>query len=103
MNAELEAKVAEGTIELQATNQLLQKEFIHLQQAKATLQKSEEQYRPILETTCEGIWMLDTEGNTSFINPQMSVMVGYSVEQILGKPLFDFMGIEEQKIAQTHL
>lgn len=72
-------------------------------QVEIALQKSEEQYRRIVETTSEGIWMLDTEGNTSFVNPQMSAMLGYSVEEMLGRPLFDFMGIEEQKIAQTNL
>ncbi|WP_413175758.1 PAS domain S-box protein [Anabaena azotica] len=72
-------------------------------QVEIALQKSEEQYRRIVETTSEGIWMLDREGNTSFVNPQMSAMLGYSVEEMLGKPLFDFIGIEEQKIAKTNL
>ncbi|MBK1988188.1 GAF domain-containing protein [Sphaerospermopsis aphanizomenoides BCCUSP55] len=102
-NAKLETKVAEITSQLQAANQRLQQELIRAQQAEAALQKSEEQYRRIVETTSEGIWMLDTESKTSFVNPQMAVMLGYSVEEMLGKPLFNFMGIEEQKIAQTYL
>ncbi|MBD2296759.1 PAS domain S-box protein [Anabaena sphaerica FACHB-251] len=72
-------------------------------QVEAALQKSEEQYRRIVETTTEGIWMLDVEGKTSFVNAKMSAMLGYSVEEMLGKPLFAFMGIAEQKIAQTYL
>ncbi|MFM2060952.1 MAG: hypothetical protein RLZZ507_622 [Cyanobacteriota bacterium] len=102
-NTELEAKVAERTTALQAANQSLQQELIRTQQAEAALRKSEEQYRRIVETTTEGIWMLDIEGKTSFVNAQMAAMLGYSVEEMLGKPLFAFMGITENKLAQTYL
>jgi PAS domain S-box-containing protein len=67
------------------------------------LQQSEERYRRIVETTSEGIWMLDAENNTSFVNAKMAAMLGYSVEKMLGIPLFAFMGEEEQKIALAYI
>lgn len=68
-------------------------------EAEAALKESEERYRRIVETTQEGIWMLDTDGNTSFVNSKMAEMLGYKVEEMLGKSLLTF--IEEARHAET--
>jgi PAS domain S-box-containing protein len=73
------------------------------QQVKTALQKSEQQYRRIVETTTEGIWILDSEGKTSFVNPQMSAMLGYSDTEMQGRHLLEFMDEKEQKIALKYL
>lgn len=62
-----------------------------LKQAEAALRESEAKYRRIVETANEGIWIVDTDNKTSFINPKMSTMLGYSVAEMLGKPIFEFM------------
>jgi PAS domain S-box-containing protein len=62
--------------------------------AEEALQKSEERYRQIVETADEGIWIIDVEGNTTFVNPKMAQMLGYSIQEMLGMPLLAF--IEEQ-------
>ncbi|AUC60382.1 two-component signal transduction system histidine kinase / response regulator [Cyanobacterium sp. HL-69] len=64
---------------------------------------SEEKYRRIVETTTEGIWMIDKEGKTNFVNAQMAQILGYSPEEMLGKPLFYFMDQEAQQLAQKYL
>jgi PAS domain S-box-containing protein len=71
--------------------------------AEAALKASEAQYRRIVETANEGIWMLDQHGMTTFVNPQMAAMLGYRVEEILGEPLAAFMDEREVAIASTHL
>ncbi|MBU4212667.1 MAG: PAS domain S-box protein [Verrucomicrobia bacterium] len=82
--------------------------------AEEALQESEEKYRRLVETLQEGIWFIDKDANTSFVNQHMAEMLGYSVEEMLGKPLFDFMdehGVEiakrnmerrKQRIAEQH-
>jgi PAS domain S-box-containing protein len=70
-------------------------------QSKPALQESEERYRRIIETATEGIWVLDTTEKTSFANGRLAQMLGYSVEEMVGKSLFDFMDAEGQAIA-TH-
>ncbi|MBW4649132.1 MAG: PAS domain S-box protein [Kastovskya adunca ATA6-11-RM4] len=72
-------------------------------QVEAALRQSEAQYRRIVETATEGIWMLDANGNTTFVNPQMAQMLGYTVEEMFGKSLFAFMDEEGQAIAQYNL
>ena len=41
----------------------------------------------ILEAAGEGIYGLDCEGNTTFVNPSASAMLGYSVEELIGQPM----------------
>lgn len=50
----------------------------------AELAASEERYRRILETASEGIWTVDTEDRTTFVNRAMAEMLGYSVEEMTG-------------------
>jgi len=68
-------------------------------QAENALRASEAQYRRIVETATEGIWQVDAEGNTTFVNQQMATMLGYNVSEMIGKPLFNFMDAEGRNIA----
>jgi PAS domain S-box-containing protein len=52
---------------------------------------SEERYRNIIETTTEGVWMIDGEHRTTYVNRRMAEMLGYAVEEMLGRPAADFL------------
>ncbi len=67
------------------------------------LWESQKLARRIVETTIEGIWVLDPSGRTAFVNPRMAQMLGYTVEEMQGQPLFAFMDEEGQAIARTNL
>lgn len=58
------------------------------------LHKSEEEYRELLENLHEGIWKIDAEAYTTFVNQRMSEMLRYPVEEMIGKHLFEFMDNE---------
>jgi PAS domain S-box-containing protein len=58
---------------------------------EAALRESEARYREIVSTCAEGIWKIDAEGTTTFVNPQMAAMLGYEAADMLGRPVFDFM------------
>ncbi len=60
-------------------------------QAEESLQKSEAKYRRIVDTSYEGIWMIDSEARTEFVNQRISQMLGYPAAEILGRSIFDFM------------
>ncbi|MBD1840152.1 diguanylate cyclase [Coleofasciculus sp. FACHB-501] len=72
-------------------------------QAEQALRENEARYRRIVETTVEGIWVLDPEGNTAFVNNQMAQMLGLTAAQMLGKPLFAFMDDEGCAIAKAFM
>ncbi len=56
---------------------------------------SEEKYRRIVETTTEGIWEMDSEYVTKNVNPAMATMLGYTVEEMIGKPIPYFLFKED--------
>ncbi|MEQ8970264.1 MAG: PAS domain S-box protein [Coleofasciculus sp. C1-SOL-03] len=72
-------------------------------QAEEALREQEEEYRRIVETADEGIWSIDLDGNTIFVNPKMAQMLGYSVEQMLGMPMFAFMDEAGKAMANRNL
>jgi PAS domain S-box-containing protein len=55
------------------------------------VRKSEERYRNIIETTTEGVWMIDGDHRTTYVNRRMAEMLGYRVEEMLGKPVSEFV------------
>jgi PAS domain S-box-containing protein len=59
------------------------------------LRESEERYRRIVETALEGIWGIDAASVTTYANPRMAEMLGYTVEELLGKNAFDLVHPED--------
>lgn len=72
-------------------------------QAEEALRKNEEQYRELVELAQEGIWVIDKENNTSFVNPSMADMLGYTPEEMHGKPLFAFMDERGVELAERNI
>ncbi len=64
-------------------------------QAEQTLRESEERYRRIVETTLEGVWVLNREFRTTYVNSQMAMMLGYSEEEMSGLTLLEFVFDED--------
>jgi PAS domain S-box-containing protein len=64
-------------------------------QAEEALRQSEIKYRQIVDTAREGIWVLDINTNTSFVNTRMAEMLGYSPDELIGRPMNDFMFDED--------
>jgi len=71
--------------------------------AELRLKENEEMFRRIVENAHEGIWQIDNFGTSVYVNSKMSEILGYSIEEILGKKLFDFMDEEGIKAAISNL
>lgn len=67
------------------------------------LRSSEEKYRRLFDLAQEGIWVIDAEGKTSLVNAAMAGMLGYCKEEMLGRPIYDFMDADASRIAQENL
>ncbi len=63
------------------------------------IEKSEKQYRQILETAQEGIWVIDENSNTTFVNKKICELFGYSEHEIMGKKNSHFMDEDSKKKA----
>lgn len=66
------------------------------------LKLSEKKYRQIIETAQEGIWLIDENNHTLLVNKKMADILGYSIEEIIGKENYYFMDDEWKKIAYHH-
>ncbi|MCZ0899358.1 PAS domain-containing protein, partial [Microcoleus sp. HI-ES] len=69
------------------------------QLAEEALKESEEKYRCIVETADEGIWIIDAEGKTTFVNKKMADLLCCTPEEMIGESLFAFMDAEGIAIA----
>ncbi|MEH1849983.1 MAG: response regulator [Nostoc sp.] len=79
------------------------KERRERQRAEESLQKSEAKYRRIVDTSYEGIWMIDSQSRTEFVNQRLSEMLGYGAQEMLGRSIFDFMDQGDGIVAQKKL
>jgi PAS domain S-box-containing protein len=59
-------------------------------QAERALAESGKRYREILDMTPDGVWRVDAEGRTDYVNPRMASMLGYAPEEMLGRARSDF-------------
>ncbi|MGZ7096728.1 MAG: PAS domain S-box protein, partial [Methanobacterium sp.] len=61
------------------------------------LMESEEKYRRIVETANEGIWAIDENFKTTFVNQRMAEMLGYTAPEMIGMQFTFFMFEEDLK------
>ena len=69
-------------------------------QVEVALQASEAKYRMFIETAIEGVLSLDSQRRLTFVNRQMASMLGYTVEEMLGKPYESFMPEDQLREAE---
>lgn len=62
--------------------------------AEEALHESAELYRSIVQTAEEGIWKINAASLTDYVNPKMAQMMGYKPEEMLGRPIDDFLDDE---------
>ncbi|REG82495.1 PAS domain S-box protein [Algoriphagus antarcticus] len=53
--------------------------------SRKEIEKSEKQYRQIVETAQEGIWMIDENNETTFVNQKMCEILAYTEEELIGR------------------
>ena len=73
------------------------------ERAAQALTEAHDRYRQIVETTSEGVWTLDEHLFTTFVNGTMARMLGYQPDEMLGKPLKDFIEPDGGELAEHAL
>ncbi|TET22220.1 MAG: PAS domain S-box protein [Candidatus Stahlbacteria bacterium] len=71
--------------------------------AEEALRKSERKYHQLVDSLHEGIWVIDKDSCTTFINPRMAQMLGYTPDEMQGKHLFSFMDERGVQICKRYL
>ncbi len=111
LNTDLDKRIAERTVQLSNTCAQLQAELntrkqaekalaqqaqelgrskdvleLHVQARTQELQKLQRRYESILNSAGEGIYGLDLQGRTTFVNPAAAKLTGWKVEEVIGRP-----------------
>ena len=71
--------------------------------AEEALRNSEGRYRNIVELAQEGVWQIDADNLTTFVNRKMADMLGYTVAEIQGQSIFMFMDDEGKEITTRNI
>jgi len=71
--------------------------------AQDELRASEERYRLLVETSNEGIWAMDSDHRSIFVNQSMADMLGYAPSEMLGRKVEDFLFPEDLAFHAKHM
>jgi len=63
---------------------------MQVQEIQKNLEKSEIRFRQIVETAIEGILIFDKDYKITFANKNVAFMLGYTVDEMIGKPYIVF-------------
>ena len=74
--------------------------YAQLKQTEETLREGEKRYRDLYDEAPVGYHTLDNQGRVTSINRQERTMLGYSAEEMLGKPIWNFIVDKEAREAQ---
>lgn len=77
-------------------------DITELKRVEAGLRRSEARYRKIVELAFEGVWMIDAEARTTYVNRRVAEMLAFTPEEIIGKPVSHFVSPKhEQAVKQA--
>ncbi|WP_119461929.1 PAS domain S-box protein [Rhodospirillaceae bacterium SYSU D60014] len=71
-------------------------------EAEAAIREGAERFRRIVETAHEGVWVLDADARTTYVNRHMTEMLGFGIHEMFGRPMFDFMDESVRQDARRH-
>jgi PAS domain S-box-containing protein len=64
---------------------------------------ADQRYRNIIETSQEGVTLIDTSGRINYCNARMAEMFGYAVEELVGMTIFDLMPPESVTLTLEYM
>jgi PAS domain S-box-containing protein len=64
------------------------------------LKSREAHYQELVDNALEGVWSVDSKWRTNFVNKRMADMLGYTPEEMIGRPITDFMNSSEKARAR---
>ena len=87
----LEDKVDARTSDLVLANEKLLEEVSERIKAEAAIKESERRYRDLFNTISDLIMIHDLKGRLLNVNPAVSKLCGYTSNEMVGRPISDFI------------
>ncbi|MCD6162936.1 MAG: PAS domain S-box protein [candidate division Zixibacteria bacterium] len=69
--------------------------------AEATLKEKERHHRRIIETMNDGFGVQDINGNLTYVNDKLCIMLGYNRDELIGHQVKEFLDNNNQNIYQA--
>ena len=66
-------------------------------------QRAQERYRTIVETANEGVWLMDDQGRTLYVNERLAAMLGHAPGEIIGRSIQEFCFPEDVETARDRI
>ncbi len=84
-HADLERQIHERTAELNTRNKILEQEIVNRKRIQEEIKHLSRQNTFLLHSIGEGIYGLDLDGRTTFVNPAGAEMLGYEPAELMGR------------------
>ena len=78
-------------IEGKKSIQFIIQDITEKKEAEQKLKESEEKYKNLVENAQEGVWAVDENDDTIFVNPKLCEMLGYTKDEMIGTNLDLFL------------
>ncbi|ADE12049.1 PAS domain-containing sensor histidine kinase [Sideroxydans lithotrophicus] len=100
---ELERRIEENTFALISTNIRLQQEIENHKRIEEKLEKNRAEYSQLVEAMEEGLVILDKQGAITYANRQFCNTLGYSLEEMIGHTLMNYVAAENRPALERHM
>ncbi|MBS1538663.1 MAG: PAS domain S-box protein [Bacteroidetes bacterium] len=79
------------------------KDITEKHKAEALIDANERRYRALIENSSDMVRMIDATGKVLYISPATERIIGYSLEEYVGKSIFEFVHPDDLPIANQKL
>jgi PAS domain S-box-containing protein len=88
---------------LRRSGEMLQQRNDDLESSEDNLRMSMERYRALVENVDGVIYVVEPQGKITYVSPAVERMLGYSVEEILGQSVYQFLHPDDISLLETRL
>jgi len=88
---------------LRRSGEMLQQRNDDLESSEEILRRSMERYQALVEKMDSVIYVVEPQGMITYVSPTIERMLGYSVEEILGQSVYQFLHPDDISIFETWL
>lgn len=85
---------------LQETNERLRREIDERKRTEEALRESEETIRALVESSRDWIWAIDVQGFHTYSNPAIEKILGYHVDEVVGKQSLALMHEDDRRMIE---
>jgi PAS domain S-box-containing protein len=77
--------------------------ILQRKRAEEALRRSETRLRHLMDIATEGIWVIDADGRTQYVNERMAEIMGRPWAEFRGRPVLDFIHEQDREAASNRL